>query len=165
MSLADFVQAVQALYSPHSDASTRQRADQWLISFKPSLEAWTVARQALDGSNLEASLQAAQILAWKAKKQQSQLSLQQQSQLVELLTGKLSGQDQLAAPIRRALCVALAQLVIQCTDWSRPLEALGERPCPHVSPPRRTFWHLGHRLYYCMGMQGTACRNPPCWSL
>jgi hypothetical protein len=130
MSLGEFVQAAQVLASPASDAASRHHADSWLTAFKSSPEAWSVVQQALHAPGLETSLPGAQILSWKAKKQLSQLSLAQQSQLVEALAALLASPTQSApVPFRRALCVALANLAIQCADWSRPLETLGETLC------------------------------------
>ena len=83
-------------------------------------------------AGLDDALQAAQVLSWKCKKQLGQLAgaAAAQGALVEALAALLAqpGGTALAtfSPLRRALCVALANLAIACTDWARPLEALGE---------------------------------------
>lgn len=127
MSISDFASCVQVLSSPYTDGASRHEADQWLTAFKRSTEAWAVAQQALQiPPQAETTLAAAQILAFKVKKQLSQLDLSQQSALLEVLAALLaSPEQQPTVPLRRALCVALANLAIQCTDWARPLETLG----------------------------------------
>lgn len=133
MALADdFARACAALSSPFSDPAARHAADEWLSAFKRSPESWAVAQQALQQAapGPDTTLQAAQILAWKSKKQLGQLGLAQQAALAEALAGLLAGGAAGGgggAPLRRALCVALANLAIQQTDWVRPLETLGER--------------------------------------
>lgn len=131
MSFQAFAQAVEALSSPLSSAATRHEADAWLTAFKRSPEAWEVCQQQLQvPAALDAALTAAQILAFKAKKQLAQLEEARQAALVEALAAQLaatgSGGVAAAAPVRRALCVALANLAIHCEGWARPLETLGK---------------------------------------
>ena len=78
----------------------------------------------------EVRLQAAALLAFKCKQQLVQLQpVERQLELVEALTalaadGQLGEQPDMT---QRALCVALANLAIHCTAWSRPLDMLGEQ--------------------------------------
>lgn len=128
MSTEDFAASVQALSSPFSDAGVRHAADKWLTGFKESPGAWPVLHQVLGSkADIPLRLHAAQALAWKTKKQIAQIPLPEHRQaLLEATVALLAGAP---APgegaVARALCVALANLVIHSTEVARPLEHLG----------------------------------------
>lgn len=123
------------LASPGTEPALRARADGWLAAFRREPAAWTAALGVLSGAAgaapPEVRLQAASLLAWKAKRQLSQLQpVERQAELAEALAALVAApgaQGQLEEAAVRALCVALANLAIQCSAWARPLEMLGER--------------------------------------
>ena len=131
---ADFVAASAALSGSHADPAARAAADAWLRAFRESPEAWEPLQRLVEaaaaaggrGVNSAATLHAAQLLSYKIKHQLQQLpAAQSRAALAERVTTALVA---LAwqAPVARALCVSLANLAIQCTDWMAPLDAVGE---------------------------------------
>ncbi|KAJ3329179.1 Nuclear import receptor [Blyttiomyces sp. JEL0837] len=77
--LAILLQAIDALYSPASSSSVKSDADDWLIAFQKTTEAWSVADALIkmDNVNLQSQLFAAQTL--KRKKEEL---LQRQNVLI-----------------------------------------------------------------------------------
>jgi hypothetical protein len=78
----------------------------------------------------EVRLQAASLLAWKAKRQLTQLQpVERQAELAEALTA-LAAAPAPPGGVRdtavRGVCVSLANLAIHCSAWARPLDTLGE---------------------------------------
>lgn len=128
MSLGEFAAKLQQLEDPFTDVQSRHNADQWLIQFRGSHSAWAVAQAGLSGPpGLRAS--AAQILAFKTKRQLDQLPAADQhgallEAIVSVLVSNILGADFAAI---RALCIAISNLIINSPDISRPLETLGSR--------------------------------------
>eukprot|EP00887_Chlorella_sp_A99_P001509 scaffold8.g1509.t1 len=130
-----FLRCVKVLTAPGGiEASALHDADRWLSQLRTSPEGWAVAQAVLAARAAPpaARLQAAQMMAWKAKRQLSQLQpAVARAAMAEAATAAAAAvaaagarEDRLAA---RALCVALANLVIHCSEWERPLEALALR--------------------------------------
>ena len=170
--MEDFVHYASLLASPATSPLLRAAADAWLAAFRRNPSAWTVALGVLrcggcgGGATVppEARLQAASLLAWKAKRQLDQLRpVSAQAELAEALielaagAGAAAGSGGAGSPggvvarrpgddvALRGVCLALANLAIQCSEWERPLEALGELlPCPPALLP--TFKLLPPRL-------------------
>ncbi len=132
--MQDFARCAVLLASPATAPALRAQADGWLAAFRREPAAWDVAVGVLRAGPAamppEVRLQAAALLAFKCKQQLVQLQpVERQLELVEALTaltaeGQLSEQPDVT---QRALCVALANLAIHCTAWSRPLDMLGEQ--------------------------------------
>lgn len=121
-----------------------------LAAFRRDAAAWGVAldllRLGAAGVPPEVRLQAAALLAWKCKRQLSQLQpVERQAELAEALTALAAdgGQQQQDVALR-GVCVALANLAIQCSSWAAPLEMLGEQSllpcCPHDVLAHMTCW-------------------------
>lgn len=134
----EFVRCASLLASPATAAALRAEADAWLTAFRLTPAAWGVALGVLQagpaGALPEVRLQAAALLAWKAKHQLTQLQTpERQAELAEALTelvaappGSLPAQPGSSDVAVRGVCVALANVVIQCGGWARPLDTLGE---------------------------------------
>lgn len=131
----EFVRCAVLLASPSTEPALRAQADGWLAVFRHEPAAWSVALGVLSGAAgaapPEVRLQAASLLAWKAKRQLSQLQpVERQAELAEALAALVAapaGGGHLEEAAVRGMCVALANLAIQCAAWARPLDTLGER--------------------------------------
>ena len=128
MSLEDFATKLRQLEDPFTDIKSRHAADQWLIQFRNSPQAWTAAQAGLS-SIFQLRTPCAQMLAYKTKKQLDQLpSPDQRGALLESIVGILASNalgGDLAAV--RALCIAISNLIIHSPDLQRPLESLAAR--------------------------------------
>lgn len=139
----DFARCAALLACNATDPALRAEADAWLAAFRRDPAAWGVAVGVLRASPAavapEVRLQAASLLAWKAKQQLAQLQpVERQLELAEALTalvaeGQLREQPDVA---RRPMCTALANLAIHCSAWCRPLDTLGEK-CWALRQPAR----------------------------
>lgn len=133
----DFVRCAALLASPATDPALRAQADAWLAAFRLEPAAWAAALGVLRSAGVppEVRLQAASLLAWKVKRQLGQLQpVERQAELAEALAGLAEAAPapppgQARDPAVRCVCVALANLAIQCSGWVRPLDTLGERGC------------------------------------
>ncbi|KAL4458064.1 hypothetical protein ABPG75_012929 [Micractinium tetrahymenae] len=133
--MEDFARCAALLASPSTEPALRAQADSWLAAFRIEPAAWSAALGVLRGdagaAPPEARLQATSLLAWKAKRQLLQLQpVERQAELAEALAALVAApasQGQLEDAAVRGLCVALANLAIQCSTWARPLETLGPR--------------------------------------
>ena len=132
----DFARCAALLASPATAPAVRAEADAWLASFRRDPAAWGVALGVLQAGPAaappEVRLQAAALLAWKAKRQLSQLQPpERQAELAEALTALVAAPREGGAQrdvAARGCCVALANLALQCCGWARPLDTLGA-PC------------------------------------
>lgn len=131
----DFARCATLLASPATAPAVRAEADAWLTAFRRDPAAWSVTLGVLQAGPAAASpevrLQAAALLAWKAKRQLSQLQpAERQAELAEALTALVAAPPEgVGGPQRdvaaRGCCVALANLALQCSGWARPLDTLG----------------------------------------
>jgi hypothetical protein len=147
MSVNEFAACVQALSSPYTDPDTRKSADRWLTEFKASSDAWAVTQQCLapPGAGVDAGAElrwyASQVLVCKVKRQLHEVADPDQRQaLLDTTAAQAAAASPAEGSLRRALCVALAQLVIQCdVDAANPLlERLGASPCAPQHQPTTT---------------------------
>ncbi|KAI3435522.1 hypothetical protein D9Q98_001588 [Chlorella vulgaris] len=130
-----FVRCASLLHSPGTQPALRAEADAWLAAFRSDTAAWSVCLGVLRAATAspEVRLQAAALLAWKAKRQLAQLQpVERQVELAGALTELVAAQAQGGGAgaddaALRGMCVALANLAIHCTGWQQPLEALGSR--------------------------------------
>lgn len=130
----DFARCAALLASPGTEPAVRAEADAWLTAFRRDPAAWGVALGVLQAGPAAASpevrLQAAALLAWKAKRQLSQLQPpERQAELAEAVTALVAaapgGEGSQRDVAARGCCVALANLALQCSGWARPLDTLG----------------------------------------
>ena len=129
-----FARCVGVLANPLADPAAVHTADAWLSDFRSSCESWAVAQallstqQAAELARLatpDVRLAAAQVLAWKAKRQLGSLQAAERSVLAQALAAAAVATAARREPLAaRALCVALANCAIQCTDWEAPLRSL-----------------------------------------
>jgi hypothetical protein len=139
MSLEELSNRVEALYSPHSDPTSRHAADHWIQQFRQSSDpsTWTIAFAAASGQqNVSPLLRvvAAQILATKAREQlhltqDVSQRLETANSLAWALASAPSCSECLAAT--SALCIALANALISVPNPPVPLEILA----PVLPPP------------------------------
>ena len=125
----DFICCASLLASPATQPALRAQADAWLGTFRHDPAAWAVALGVLRTASAlpEVRMQAAALLAWKAKKQLGQLQpVERQAELAELAAGRGLALGPAHDPALRAVCVALANLAIHCSGWAHPLDTLGE---------------------------------------
>jgi hypothetical protein len=128
----DFVRCAELLASPGTEPALRAQADAWLAAFRGEPAAWGVALAVLQAAAAppEVRLQAASLLAWKAKRQLAQLQpVERQAELAEALTALAAApapQGGVRDMAVGGVCLSLANLAIHCSAWARPLDTLGE---------------------------------------
>ncbi|KAK7206639.1 armadillo-type protein [Myxozyma melibiosi] len=122
--LSPLLQALSALYAGNSDAQTKGQAGQYLEQFQKSPEAWTLTHTILSSPTqpMEAKVFAAQTLRSKIIYDMHQLAeenkLELRNSIVTLLVSYKAGPKLIVTQ----LCLALANLAIQLTEWKNAIE-------------------------------------------
>jgi hypothetical protein len=140
MYLDEFAARLHQLEDPYTDVHTRHAADQWLTQFRDSPHSWITAQSVLSSANSDPSLwpHAAQILAYKCKRQLAQIeAIEQRMLLLQTLSTALatlsSSSSLLLQPatassssaVTMALCVAISNLILQLPTLPHPLQTIG----------------------------------------
>ncbi|CCG80943.2 Uncharacterized protein C11G11.07 [Taphrina deformans PYCC 5710] len=115
--------ALSSLYS-NSERSQKEAANAYLESFQKSSEAWQTAHDILSSESIliEAKLFAAQTLKTKIQYDFHQLPPEALGSLRDSLVGLVHRYAGGPRPILIALCVALATLALQMSEWTTVLQ-------------------------------------------
>ncbi|KAK9468717.1 armadillo-type protein [Lipomyces arxii] len=121
--LAPILQALSALYTG-SNKQTREEAGKFLQEFQKSPEAWQICNSILSSLTLpmESKLFAAQTLRSKVIYDLHQLSPEEQPQLRSSLLSLLAQYRSGPRMIITQLCLSLANLALQLTQWKGAVE-------------------------------------------
>ncbi|KAL4542097.1 hypothetical protein Ndes2526B_g06582 [Nannochloris sp. 'desiccata'] len=137
MYLDEFAARLHQLEDPHTDVQTRHAADQWLTLFRDSPQAWSTAQSALSTGDPSLWPHAAQVLAYKSKRQLAQIpEIEQRMALLQTLSTALATLSSSHRPttasssssfraVTQGLCIAISNLILQLPTLPRPLEAMG----------------------------------------
>jgi hypothetical protein len=149
MYLDEFAARLHQLEDPYTDVQTRHAADQWLTQFRDSPQAWSTAQSSLSAGDPSLWPHAAQILAYKSKRQLAQIhEIEQRMELLHTLSKTLatlsSSSSHLPATagsssnlssfraVTQGLCTAIANLIVQLPTLTRPLETMGSLLDQHL---------------------------------
>ncbi|KAJ1974348.1 Nuclear import receptor [Dimargaris xerosporica] len=121
----DVIATLQALYQ-NPDASTKQNANAWLQNFQQTVQAWTTADAILNAqeAGLEAQIFAAQTLRHKITYDLSDLNTDARLSLRDSLLNLLYQFRTGTRAIRTQLCLSLAGLALQVTEWTNVIEQM-----------------------------------------
>ncbi|KAI8868063.1 ARM repeat-containing protein [Ramicandelaber brevisporus] len=114
------VQAIEALSAPNVDRETRQRADEWLQTFRKTNAAWTVCDSLLHSPQMkpDVKLFAAQSLRSKVLYDLTELDVANRISLRDSLLALFGAAHSLPRNVQRQLSLALADLALQVPEWT-----------------------------------------------
>ncbi|GBG62363.1 hypothetical protein CBR_g30317 [Chara braunii] len=120
--------AVQSLYHDF-DVARQAAANQWLMKFQRERAAWQVANDILSsenvfGAQLELQHFAAQTLRRKVYDHLDELAPEERNALMHALLMHARKFSYGPPQLLKQICLALAGLALQCSEWGNPVEHL-----------------------------------------